>query len=101
TAGGTYIATVTNSCGTKRDTIVITQNTAPIVNIGRDTSICNGATLTLNATTAGATYTWSTGATSATINVNSAGTYWVRVTVSGCSTTDSIQVGILQPPLGF
>jgi gliding motility-associated-like protein len=101
TQPGTYIASITNTCGTKRDTIVITQNAIPTINLGRDTSICQGNSLTLSATTAGATYQWSTGASSATISVNQAGSYWVRVTNNGCSASDTIQVGILTPPASF
>jgi hypothetical protein len=62
TQPNTYIATITNSCGTKKDTIVINQNNIPLINLGKDTSICQGNSITLNATTSGTTvtYLWST-----------------------------------------
>lgn len=61
------------------------------VNLGPDTTICNGSTLTLNATTTGATsYLWSTGATTATINVSTSGTYWVQVSNGACTGSDTI-----------
>ena len=69
----------------------------PTVNIGRDTSICSGSSLTLNAGNAGATYLWSTGATTQTISVNSSGIYWVDVTNVSGTTRDSINVTVLQP----
>ncbi|WP_143097909.1 gliding motility-associated C-terminal domain-containing protein [Chitinophaga sp. CF118] len=73
----------------------------PVVNLGNDTAICKGNTLTLDAGTANAAYTirWSTGETSQTISVAAAGTYTATVTNSGCSTTDSIKVKITNPPV--
>ncbi|MDB5228749.1 MAG: domain containing protein [Bacteroidota bacterium] len=98
---GTYIATITNTCGFKKDTIVISQSTPPVVNLGRDTTICRGSSLTLNASTPNATYLWSTGATSASISVNLTGTYTVTVTVNSCSASDAINVTVLDPPASF
>lgn len=48
-------------------------------------TICNGASQTLTATS-GTSYLWSTGSTTSSINVSTAGTYTVTVTnVSGCT----------------
>ncbi|MBK6274788.1 MAG: gliding motility-associated C-terminal domain-containing protein [Saprospirales bacterium] len=103
TQPNTYIATITNSCGTKKDTIVIKQNNIPLINLGKDTSICQGNTVTLNATTSGTTvtYLWNNGAVTPTITVNQAGTYFVKVTADGCSASDTIRVTILTPPTAF
>ena len=49
------------------------------VNLGNDTTICAGSPLTLNAGYPGAKYAWSTGDTTQTIIVNTAGTYSVIV----------------------
>jgi len=63
------------------------------VNLGNDTTICPGVTYTLDAGNAGATYAWNTGASTKTINVNTAGTYSVAVTLpSGCSGSDAITI---------
>ncbi|RYD98085.1 MAG: T9SS type A sorting domain-containing protein [Sphingobacteriales bacterium] len=73
--------------------------TPPVVNLGADTTICNGTTLTLNAgNTTGATYTWSTGATTPTLAVNTAGTYYVTVTQGACATADTIVVNTSANP---
>ncbi len=64
----------------------------PVVNLGNDTTICGTVNQTLNATTANCTYTWSTGATSATINVTAAGTYWVEVDNGQCTASDTIEI---------
>lgn len=69
--------------------------TPPVVNLGADTAICDGGSITLNAGThTGATYTWSNGAsTTATNTINAAGTYWVKVTTAAnCEATDTIIV---------
>ncbi|MFC4793754.1 gliding motility-associated C-terminal domain-containing protein [Hymenobacter endophyticus] len=65
----------------------------PQVNIGRDTSLCPGSRLTLNATTVGATYRWQDGSTTATITTDRTGWYWVDVTsAAGCTTRDSLRI---------
>lgn len=56
---------------------------SPVVNLGPDGAICQGNTLTLDAQNSGASFTWSTGATTQTISVNSAGSYFVTVN-NGC-----------------
>ncbi len=69
------------------------------VSLGNDTTICTGGNLTLDAGNAGATYVWSTGATTQTINVNTTGTYWVTATILSCSATDTIHVSFINPPV--
>jgi uncharacterized protein (TIGR02145 family) len=71
----------------------------PFVRLGRDTSICAGSNLTLNAASSGATYLWSTGASTSSIQVNQGGTYWVEASNSCGSTRDSISIRVIQPPL--
>lgn len=63
------------------------------------TTICNGDTVTLSANSA-LSYTWSSGATTQSINVTASGTYTVTVTnASGCSGTSAPQqVSTLQAP---
>ncbi len=73
--------------------------TPPVVNLGADATICQGTTLTLNpGSTAGATYAWSTGATTPTLAVTTAGTYHVTVTQAGCSASDTIIVSTSPNP---
>ena len=95
TTPGTFWASITNSCGTASDTIVIHQNPMPIVNLGSDTNICNNNPLTLDATTPNATYTWQDGSTSSTLTVSSSGTYWVAVDINGCEARDSITISYI------
>jgi hypothetical protein len=79
-AAGTYDVTVTDANGcTGTDAIDVSYASPSAVNLGSDTTICSGAMLTLDATLSGATYLWSTGATTATISVSTPGSYSVDV----------------------
>ncbi len=67
--------------------------------LGDDTLFCQGSNYTLDATFPGATYLWSTGATTATITVNATADYWVRITDgSGCTGRDTVTVTVVPPP---
>ena len=57
-----------------------------------DTTLCQGETLTLNATTSNASYLWQDNSTNPSFNVTQKGTYWVEVTLNNCVTTDSILI---------
>ena len=66
-------------------------------NIGLDTLICAGTTLTLQPDTLYSSYAWSTGATTSSITVNTPGVYWLDVP-SGCGLArDSIVVSVQTP----
>jgi hypothetical protein len=71
----------------------------PLVNLGNDITLCTGNSQTLNATNTASTYLWSTGATTATLSVNQAGTYWVAVTNSCGVSRDTVVVNVLSPPV--
>ena len=100
---GTYIVSLTISAGgdteVYNDVVEIFQNDL-MINLGNDTTICPGETLTLDPQPQGQqgnlTYGWSTQETSPTITVDSAGTYWVVVTdqATGCNTYDAITVTV-------
>ncbi len=103
-SAGDYFTTITNAqyagCFTHSDTVHITLMPLPIVNLGIDTNICQGSQLTLNAFNSGATYNWSTSATTSSIVVNAANTFWVNVTSAfGCANIDTITIGINPLPI--
>lgn len=97
---GTYIAKITNSCGSVSDTIVISSTSGLSVNLGRDTIICAGNLIKLNATVAGSgiSYSWSTGETTPVITVSNFGKYFVEVSNGSCSVTDTILIDVLSKP---
>jgi hypothetical protein len=80
--------------GTCSDTMTQTVNVQqlPVVNLGADTSICNGSVLTKTAS-GGASYVWSSGSVNNTGEIDSVGQLSVTVTDQyGCSSDDAIQL---------
>ena len=98
---GTYTVTVTTASGCDQtDAIVITTNPKPILNLGANVNSCVGNTITLDAGNAGATYLWSNGSVSQTIQVTQTGNYSVAVTNTlGCISRDTISVNFNATPL--
>ncbi len=93
TSQGTYWVTVNVGSVTVSDTIHINYSPNPIVNLGNDTALCDGQTLTLNATTVNCIYQWQNNSNSPTYHLTQAGTYWVKVTNQyHCFTNDTINV---------
>ena len=97
---GTYTLTVSGACGTATAVQGVTVNPLPTATISftGTPTICPGGNITLSAN-GGNTYLWSTGATSNSIQVISAGTYTVQ-SVNGCGTATSspVTVGVLTLP---
>lgn len=90
---GQFWVTVSNGMCIAYDTINVTINTPPVVNLGPDITITNS--VVLNAGNAGSSYLWSTGTITQMITVNTTGTYSVTVTnTNGCSAGDDINVTI-------
>ena len=92
-SAGTYKDTLKTSHGC--DSVVtttLTVNPLPTVNLGKDTAINSGQSLTLDAGSGG-TYLWSTGESTQTIVVTTKGIYWVRKT-NCTSVSDTILVDI-------
>ncbi len=94
---GTYTITVSNICGTASDNIQITFLEIPKPQLGPDTSICTGNTLTLSANTAAQNYLWNNGSTQSSITVSASGTYWVSATNQCGTGSDTIVVQINNP----
>lgn len=93
---GTYSVTVTtnNGCTATDDVSILGVVPIPQIELGNDTSICEGTTLTLDATYPGATYSWSNGSTGATTVVQPfIATHIVAVTVPpGCTGYDTLRI---------
>ncbi len=83
--------TITPS-GTMYDTIVVTVQNAPVVNLGSDTAICSAQTVVFDAGNAGATYHWADNSANQTIAVTTPGNYAVTVSNGNCSATDAVNV---------
>lgn len=90
---GNYTVTVNNTsgCAAVSSPVAVTVNSIPAstVTASGSTNLCQGQSVTLTATT-GSSYRWSNGATTASVNVNTAGNYQVTVTnAGGCSAVSS------------
>ena len=94
TQSGTYSVTVSIANCSATGTVTVTVNQVPVVNLGPDTTLCNGQILTLNAGNAGDTYQWSNGSNSQAITIFQTGNYWVNVSNGTCAAADTIQVNL-------
>lgn len=102
-ATGYYTVTVTDSISgcVSVDSVEIFVNQSPAPNFGPDTAICNNAPLVLDGTAGSYTYLWQDNSTNQTFTVSSFGIYnvFVNDTVTGCTGTDTILVGINPAPV--
>ena len=95
---GQYSVTVTNNygCASTAETTVDFKY-SPIFDLGRDTIICEGSSVTLS-TGNWYRYNWSTGESESEITVTETDNYFVRVTgQNGCQGSDEIYVQVNDP----
>lgn len=97
TRPGLYWLQATQAGCSHRDSVFVTFQSPPAVNLGSDTLLCEGTSKVLNAYSANATYLWNNGSTAAAVTVRGPGTYWVAVAQNGCTVRDTVQ--ILYTPL--
>jgi gliding motility-associated-like protein len=100
-SAGNYAINLTSKnlgCPEQVKTVNVTVQSAPLVNLGPDTSYCvdkTGPIVIINSggTSSATSYLWNTGSTSNVITVAQAGTYWIKATTSnGCTNSDTIIV---------
>ncbi|WP_417195055.1 T9SS type A sorting domain-containing protein [Bizionia sp.] len=95
----TYTVQVIRQGCSSEDTVVVSVSPTPITaDAGDDTTICEGASVTLTAS-GGSDYEWSTGETSQSITVNPTTTTNYTVTVSNGQTSASDSVLVTVNPL--
>ena len=92
---GSASVRVNNPCGTFRDTAVVARRNKPQFDLGADTTVCGS--LMLQGPRKG-TRLWSTGSSKEQITVADTGKYWLKVTNSCGSTTDTIKVNVRKSP---
>ncbi|MCX7696146.1 MAG: gliding motility-associated C-terminal domain-containing protein [Bacteroidales bacterium] len=95
----TVTATIQGSTSSNENIITLATK-GVVVNLGNDTSICEGTSLTLDAGNPGYQYNWSTGSSNQQIQVSTAGTYSVTVTnpFNNCSNSDQIVIQVVNLP---
>jgi len=92
-------ATDANGC-TGIDSISFTVDISPAVDLGNDTTICDGASLLLDANDGVpfTSYAWNTLETASAISITSPGQYYVTLTnTNNCSNSDTIDIGQYNP----
>ena len=96
---GDYLIEVygVNDCGTsnQESTLMVAAFDFPVVNLGNDTTIYEGQSITLDAGNTGSYYLWSTGDTTQTITVSETGSYSVQVTNACGEDSDTIFVDVI------
>jgi len=68
------------------------------LDLGKDTSLCEGENLILDASTSEATYTWQDGSTDPQYNASASATYVVTVQNEDCQVKDSVEINFIEPP---
>ena len=93
-SSGTFAVRVTNTYGcSSTDTIHLSLLPSPVVGLGKDTNVCEGVQLLLDAGAGAADYLWSTGGNGQQLAVTAAGIYSVVVAgANGCMASDTITV---------
>ncbi|MFZ4400682.1 MAG: LamG-like jellyroll fold domain-containing protein [Bacteroidales bacterium] len=78
------------------DSVKVTVINPTQINLGNDTTICQGQSKMLSAGNVYNSYLWSTGATTSQITVLNTGSYWVKaITNLGCIVKDTINLTFL------
>jgi len=94
---GNYWVLAANGQCAAGDTVAVTVNTYPVVDLGPDSTLCDGESLTLAGGTA-SSYLWSTGATGQSIAATANGTYWLQAGNDHCISSDTVEVSFLAVP---
>ncbi len=95
---GTYWVEISNGSCKQRDTIHIAFKTAPVADLGKDTSLCEGQPKTLTCKQTGLKYVWNTSESTQSITVTKPGKYWVEVDLNGCKDSDTLPISFHNMP---
>ncbi len=95
-----YYVAVVNANGCKaKDSVAVTVKPMPVVNLGKDSSLCTADSLLLDAGNTGANYLWQGRQTTQTLWAKSSGNYFVAVNRAGCVARDTIMLDPLPSPV--
>jgi gliding motility-associated-like protein len=98
---GVYSIRVDDGPCILRDTVSITFSQVPVFSLGRDTSICEGASINLSTALQGVSVSWQDGSTSSNFIATAAGTYMATASQNGCLYSDTISVSITPLPVFY
>lgn len=96
---GWYWVDITNDCGTIRDSVYVREEVnLPQINLGKDTIICQGTVFLDPGNFPGARYKWSNGSRANYTIAAQSGTYYVTISNTCNTVSDTIEVLITGPP---
>ena len=95
---GTYTDSYLSVYGCDSIITTILSIDSPVVNLGIDTSICEGENVLLDAGNLGSTYLWNTNETTQTISIDSVGIYFVEL-IDSSNTFSPSQIAVSINPL--
>ncbi len=99
TQSGMYWVQVNHKGCLKSDSIDITMRAAPHFSLGKDTILCDTATMVLTVPANYQAYLWNDASVTSYLKVSKPGLYSVLVSDSGCSASDAIDIHYLDKPL--
>ncbi len=98
-SSGTYSVTVTDTHSEQAsDNVAVTFHALPLVNLGKDQSICQEESVQLSAGSGFSSYAWNTGESTQSISVTTTGSYSVSVNDGNCSASDQVSVQVKSLP---
>ncbi|OQX75339.1 MAG: hypothetical protein B6D61_10590 [Bacteroidetes bacterium 4484_249] len=97
TEPGLYYVIVSGPGGCTTSDSVFVELTEMAIELGVDTTICIGDTITFYAGEGFSSYLWQDGSTNSTYTAYETGWYWVDVVLDGCSVTDSVYLYVDDP----
>ncbi|MES2629209.1 MAG: PKD domain-containing protein [Bacteroidota bacterium] len=99
TVSGTYSVKIYAGKCDYSDTIVVSFDTPAVINLGPDSVICSGGTVTYNGYHPRAvSYKWNTGDTTASITAGKSGDYILTINSIRCSFSDTVNLVVITPP---
>jgi len=97
---GVYWVEASNICGTYRDSLLFGYRDLPSVDLGKDTILCDGENLFVEANIAApAHFLWDNGQSTSWRNIDKTGVYWLYTEDACGSDRDSIEVIFEQKPV--
>jgi gliding motility-associated-like protein len=89
--GQYWLKAISDECW-DADTIEISEIPLPTLDLGSDTAVCQGDSITLDATTSGASYLWLDNSSLSSLTVSEAGIYYASITTVCGTATDYITI---------
>ena len=89
------VLTVFKNGNSYEDSLTVNIFSIPVFDLGSDTLLCDSAFILLSPGITNASYLWQDSSVSSSYNVNTTGNYSLTVTLDGCSSEDSINIGFV------